>query len=89
MVGHDSHAPSPPQVHQPVPEPSTGLAAEIGDDHTHDTLELDSVGQDSSPEKDLEALTMNLERQQVVFVQGKSDNCLVMDHDTHECFFLK
>ena len=57
---------------QPVTEPSTGLAAEIGDDHTHDTL-------------DLEALTGNLERQQVFFIQGESDKCLVMDHDTHEC----
>ena len=28
-------------------------------------------------------------QQQVFFVQGQSDKCLVMDNDTHECFFLK
>ena len=92
MVGHDSHASSPPRLPVPVTELPTGLAAEIGEgdaQETHDSPELVAVDQDSSTEKAQEALTGDPAQQQVFVVRGQSDKCLVMDHDTHECFFLK
>ena len=92
MVGRDSHAPSPPQ--EPVSETDlpTGLAAEIDSGaalHTHDSPGLETVEQDAPVDKGDDSLTGDPAKQQVFFVQGRSDKCLVMDHETNECFFLK
>ena len=92
MVGHDSHAPSPPQ--EPVAETDlpTGLAADIDSGaalHTTDSSGSQTADQDTPVDEVDDELAGEPARQQVFFVQGRSDKCLVMDHETNECFFLK
>ena len=92
LVGRDSHAPLPPR--EPIAEADfpQGLASELDSGAAQNLL--DSSGPQAAdqdpPEDHIDNdLTGDPTRQQVFFAQGRSDKCLVMDHETNECFFLK
>ena len=98
MQGHDSRVPSPTPsvgdinvtpVENPPPSPEyepTSPAEEAEEDiavHLVDNRNFTPADASEAPCRE------NLDKQHVFFVQGKSHKCLVMDSETHECFFLK
>ena len=89
MVGHDSHAPSPPREPQPTTPTGSGtlgLETIREDDEVCDNSRLGPDAVDMTPVDPLEGYPTG---QEVFLVQGCSDQALVCDHNTHECFFLK
>ena len=89
LVGRDSHAPLPPQAPVAETDYPQGLLSELDSGATQsllDSSEQQPVEQDSPEEGIGDDVTGNPARQQVFFVQNRSDKCLVMDHETNECF---
>ena len=89
MVGHDSHAPSPPREPQPTTPTGSGtlgLEETREDDEVCDNSRLGPDAVDMTPMDPLEGDPTG---QEVFLVQGCSDQALICDHNTHECFFLK
>ena len=103
LVGHDSHAPGPPQDVEDVED--RNFTPMDPDPSASPIYEPESPSREQTPGEDIEdiedrkftppddstgdILGGDLARQHVFFVQGKSDMCLVMDYDTHEFFSLK
>ena len=86
LVGHDSHAPLPPQ--EPVPEADypQGLLSELDSSASQDHLdstELQPEEQAMPEDVTHDDPVGDPARQQVFFVQNRSDKCLVMDHQTN------
>ena len=92
LVGHDSHAPLPPQEPMAEADFPRELSSELDSGAAQsllDSSEQQTADQDPPEDRVDDDLTGDPTRQQVFFVQGRSDKCLVMDHETNECFFLK
>ena len=93
MVGHDSHAPSPPQ--EPLPtgpsnsDETPGLIQSDDEGMCEDRV----IGPDAVDSTPLEATDApegeDMTQQQCFYVQDRSDKALILDHKTNECFFLK